>query len=129
MTDNLYFLFLDEIYSPNLNNFRKLTKKEIFAHTNHHHFGVTGAIVAASCLYDLDSKARKIKDRYFSKKENFVFHYVDILHDRGDFYELANDKNRKKSFIASLKSFVDHAEFKYICAFVDKHELIKKCWL
>lgn len=41
MTDTLYFLFLDEIYTPNLNEFRKRTKEEIFLQENHHHYTAT----------------------------------------------------------------------------------------
>ncbi|MBU1071443.1 hypothetical protein KKG65_03480 [Patescibacteria group bacterium] len=126
MTDTLYFLFLDEIYSPNLNNFRKVSRKDIFSHKNHLHFGISGVVVAASHLYDIYSKGNRIKHKYFPDNKDQIFHYVDILHNRGDFQELKNDLDKQKSFRSTLQSFVQNSNFKYSCIFVDKHELIKK---
>jgi hypothetical protein len=126
MNDIIYFLFLDEIYSPNLNDFRKLSKRAIFEHKNHRHFGVAGVIMAASSLYDFYSKSNRIKKRYFSNKDNLIFHYIDILHKRNDYLQLLTNKKLALSFTSSLESFIKDSEFKYTCVFVDKHELIKK---
>ena len=126
MTDTLYFLFLDEIYTPNLNEFRKLSKEEIFSQNHHHHFGISGTIVAGCEIYDLYSKAKQIKSKYFSKKEKLIFHYTDTLNTKDDFYELRNNKQKFQAYTDSLKSFVVNANFKFSCVFVDKHELIKK---
>lgn len=125
MVDNLYFIFLDEIYSPNLNEFRNLNKKEIFSHINHLHFGINGIIVPASYLYDLYAKANRIKNRYFPNQE-IIFHYTNTLNAKEEFFQLAKNEVQKKAYTASLRSFTINADFKFISVFVDKHELIKK---
>lgn len=126
MTDNLYFLFLDEIYSPNLNDLLKLKKKEIFSHPNHKHFGISGAIISAAHLNDLNLKARRIKNKYYPDNENIIFHYVDILHGRDSFSDLYGNEKKKISFGQSLSSLIKDLDFKYQCVFIDKHELLKK---
>lgn len=126
MIDNLYFLFLDEIYSPNLNDMLKLNKEEIFSHPNHKHFGISGVILSVSLLNELNLKSRRIKNRYYPNKNNLIFHYVDILHNRGDFSDLGKDFKKKKAFNESLSSLIENSDFKYTCVFIDKHDFIKK---
>jgi len=126
MVDNFYFLFLDEIYSPNLNEFLKFSKKEIFERPNHLHFGISGVIVPASGLSDLNFKSRRIKNKYYSEQEPLIFHYVDILNNRDFFSDLNLDQKKRKGFTDSLSSFVKNSDIKYSCAFIDKHELVKK---
>lgn len=126
MTDNLYFLFLDEIYSPNLNDMLKLDKSQIFSHEKHLHFGISGVIVSVSLLNELSLKSRRIKSRYYPNKKNLIFHYVDILHNREDFSDLGNDPKKKRGVTESLSSLIKTSDFKYTCVFVDKHEFIKQ---
>lgn len=116
MTDNLYFLFLDEIYTPNLNEFRKYSKVKIETDKYHHHFGIAGVILAASHLERLNFRSRKMKKKFYPDKEILIFHYSDIL----------NNKRKRNSFITSLTDLVKDTDFKYSCVFIDKHELIKK---
>ncbi len=125
MTDNFYFLFLDEIYTPNLNEFLSLPKDEIFNRKNHWHFGIAAVIIAANCLRDLNFKSRRIKEKFYPKINNLIFHYNDILNETGIFSDLHINLKKKKAFTSSLSSFLDNSDFKYTCAFVDKHELIK----
>lgn len=126
MTDNLFFLFLDEIYSPNLTEMLKLTKQEIFSPQNHKHFGISGAIISASHLNDFNLKARRIKNRYYPNDENIIFHYVDILHGRESFSDLPKNIKKKQSFCQSISSLIENLDFKYQCVFIDKHELAQK---
>ena len=126
MTDNLYFLFLDEIYSPNLNDMLKLKKEEIFSHSQHKHFGVSGVIVSVALLNDLNLSSRRIKNKYYQGRNNLIFHYIDILHNREDFTDLGKDSEKKKAFGESLASLIKNSDFKYTCVFIDKHEFIKK---
>lgn len=126
MIDNLYFLFLDEIYSPNLNDLLKLEKNEIFSHTHHKHFGISGVIVSASLLKDLNLKIRKIKNRYYPRINNLILHYVDILQERDDFSDLHSNQKKKLALSQSLSSLIKDFDFKYCCVFVDRHELAKK---
>ncbi len=126
MTDTLYFLFLDEIYTPNLNEFRKRTKEEIFLQEKHHHFGISGTIVAASDVYDLYSRTKKIKSKYFPDKNKLIFHYTATLNKKEDFARFKNNYQKYRAYTDSLKSFVVNSRFKFSCVFVDKHELIKK---
>lgn len=126
MNDSLYFLFLDEIYAPNLNDLRSFSKTKIFSHLNHLHFGISGVYLPASCLNDLYLASRRIKQRYYPKAKNLIFHSVDILNDRNSFADLAKNSIKSKSFKASLNSLIQNTPFHYDCVFVDKHELIKK---
>lgn len=118
-------MFLDEIYAPNLNEFRNKTRQEIFSQVKHLHFGISAVIVAGSHLYELYSKSSRIKNRYFSTQPDLIFHYVDILNTRGEYQSLSRDVVKHKAFTTSLESFVANSHFKYLSAFVDKHELIK----
>lgn len=126
MTDNLYFLFLDEIYTANLNEFRKYSKEKIMTDQYHHHFGIAGVILAASHLEKLSFRSRRIKKKFYSKKEVLIFHYIDILNTKKAFSDLKINIKKRNSFIASLVSLVRDTEFKYSCVFIDRHELIKK---
>lgn len=126
MTDNIYFLFLDELYTPNLNEFKKCSKEEIFNKENHWHFGLTGSIITASSLYNLYAKARKIKNKYYPEINNLIFHYVDTLNKKDEFSDLKIDNKKYKAYTESLINFVSNTDFKYVCSFVDKHELIKQ---
>ncbi len=126
MTDNLYFLFLDEIYAPNLNDMLKFTKEDIFNKANHLHFGISGAIVAASCLRDLFKRSEKIKNKYYKDITDLIFHYVDILNTKDVYSDLVLDQKKNKSFKTSLSSFIRDLDFKYDYVFVDKNDLIKK---
>lgn len=125
MNDNLYFLFLDEIYDPNLNSFRRLSKQEIFSHSNHLHFGMSSVYVPASCLNGLYLKSNKIKTKYYQESKGLIFHYIDILNTRDKFSDLAKNNKKSQSFRDSINNFLAQAEFKFNCIFVDKHELIK----
>lgn len=126
MTDNLYFLFLDEIYAPNLNDMLRYKKVEINSQSKHFHFGISGVTVAASCLKDFMKSSERIKHRYYPKKDNLIFHYVDILNNKDNYLDLSKNIKKKASFITSLSAFVRNSDFKYDYVFVDKHELIKK---
>lgn len=126
MFDNFYFLFLDEIYSPNLNEFLKFSKEEIFERENHLHFGISGVIIPASGLSDLNFKSRRIKIKYYSKQKTLIFHYIDILNNKDSFSDLRLDAKKKKAFTDSLSEFIKNNEFKYSAVFIDKHDLIKK---
>lgn len=126
MVDNFYFLFLDEIYSPNLNEFLKFSKKEIFERPNHLHFGISGVIIPASGLSDLNFKSRRIKNKYYPQQKTLIFHYVDILNNKWVFSDLKLNTKKKKAFTESLSSFVKNSDFKYSGVFIDKHELVKK---
>ncbi|MBL7036578.1 hypothetical protein ISR94_01845 [Candidatus Microgenomates bacterium] len=95
MTDNLYFMFLDEIYAPNLNEMLKFSKEDIFTKEKHFHFGISGVIVPSSGLYDLISRSERIKKKYYPKKNNLIFHYVDILNTRDNYSDL--NRNLKKN--------------------------------
>lgn len=126
MVDNLYFLFLDEIYTPNLNDFLKLSKDEIFNHEHHRHFGISGVIVAASSLDNLNFISRRIKNKFYPAKKALIFHYNDILNTKDNFSDLKLIPKKKNSLTTSISSFVKNTDFKYTCVFIDKHELIKK---
>lgn len=126
MTDSLYFLFLDEIYTANLNEFRKYSKEKIETDQYHHHFGIAGVIMAASHLEKLSFRSRRIKKKFYSDKETLIFHYNDILNTKEEFSNLKLDVKKHRAFITSLVSLVQDTEFKYSCVFIDKHELIKK---
>lgn len=126
MVDNLYFLYLDEIYAPNLNDMLRFNKNEIFEKNNHLHFGISGVIVASSCLYDLFVKSERIKSKYYPKSKNVIFHYVDILNSNDFYSDLNVNKKKNIAFKTSLTTFITSSEFKFDCVFVDKHELIKK---
>jgi len=126
MVDNFYFLFLDEIYSPNLNEFLKFSEKEIFERKNHLHFGISGVIIPASYLSDLNFKSRRIKNKYYPKRKSLIFHYIDILNNRDCFSDLNLDQKKKKAFTDSLSGFIKNSDFKYSCVFIDKHELVEK---
>lgn len=126
MVDNLFFLFLDEIYSPNLNEFLKSDKDKIFQQENHKHFGLSGIILAASSLGSLNFKSRRIKDKFYPKNKEIIFHYVDILHNRDAFSDLRLSSNRDRSFKDSVSDFVKDIDYKYTYVFIDKNELIKK---
>ena len=126
MVDTVYFLFLDELYTSNLNEFRKKDKKEIFEKENHWHFGLAGAILPASSLYDLYSKSRKIKNKFYPQKDNLIFHYTDTLNKKDDFSDLAVDDKKYNAYISSLSHLVINTDFKYVSCYIDKHELIKK---
>jgi len=126
VVDNFYFLFLDEIYTPNLNEFLKFSEREIFERPNHLHFGISGVIIPASGLSDLNFKSRRIKNKYYPKQKSLIFHYIDILNNRDCFSDLKLNQKKKKAFTESLSSFVKGSDFKYSCVFVDKHELVKK---
>lgn len=126
MTDSLYFLFLDEIYTANLNEFRKYSKEKIKTDQYHHHFGIAGIIMAASHLEKLSFRSRRIKKKFYLSKETLIFHYNDILNTKEEFSDLKLDMKKQRAFIASLVSLVRDTEFKYSCVFIDKHELIKK---
>lgn len=126
MIDNLYFLFLDEIYAPNLNDMLRFSKKDIFTRVNHLHFGIAGVLVPGSRLQDLVLKSAGIKRRYYPHLQTLIFHYVEILNDKGIFSDLLKNHQKKQGFTSSLSSFVKNFVFKYDCVFIDKHELIKK---
>jgi len=126
MMDNLFFLFLDEIYTPNLNEFRNISKDEIFNKPNHWHFGIAGTIFPASGIYDIYDKCRRIKNKYYPKQGNLIFHYVDTLNKKDVFSDLSKDPQKYQSYTSCLTSLVENSDFKYISSFVDKHELIKK---
>lgn len=126
MTDNLYFLYLDEIYSSNLNEMLKFTKDDIYNRKNHLHFGISGAIVAASYLYDLHIKSERIKNKFYPKSDNTIFHYVDMLNSKDFYSDLHVDTKKNTAFKSSVSDFISNAEFRYDLVFVDKHELIKK---
>lgn len=124
MTDNLYFLFLDEIYDSNLNCFRSLSKDDIHSHLNHWHFGLAGIYLPASRLNDLYIRGNRIKRRYYSG--DIIFHYVDMLNSRDIFADLKANTKKFRSLKASLNDFIKNTPFQYDCMFVDKHELVKK---
>lgn len=126
MVDNFYFLFLDEIYSPNLNEFLKFSKKDIFERENHLHFGISGVIIPASGLSDLNFKSRRIKIKYYPKQKTLIFHYIDILNNKDSFSDLKLNPKKKKAFTDSLSGFIKNNEFKYSAVFIDKHDLVKK---
>lgn len=126
MVDNLYFLFLDEIYTSNLNEFRKITREQIFQTTNHWHFGLAGTIFPATGIYQIYDKCRHIKNKYYPNKNDLVFHYVDTLNKRDNFSDLAIDDKKFSSYTSCLFNLVENLEYKYFASFVDKHELIKK---
>jgi len=126
MVDTVYFLFLDELYTSNLNEFRKINKNEIFEKEKHWHFGLAGSILPASSLYDLYSKSRRIKNKYYPQKDNLIFHYTDTLNKKDDFSDLAINNKKYLAYTSSLKQLIINTDFKYISCYIDKHELIKK---
>lgn len=126
MTDNLYFLFLDEIYAPNLNDMLRFRKDEINSQSKHFHFGISGVIVAASCLKDLMKSSERVKHKYYPKINNLIFHYVDILNNKDIYSDLFTNSKKSLSFKTSLSNFARSSDFKYDYVFVDKNELIKK---
>ena len=90
------------------------------------HFGISGTIVAASDVYELYSRAKKIKNKYFPDKNKLIFHYTETLNKKEDFARFKNNYQKYRAYTDSLKSFVVNSRFKFSCVFVDKHELIKK---
>lgn len=126
MDHNFYLLFLDEIYTPNLNDFLKFNKEEIFKRANHLHFGISGVIIAALALEYINFRSRRIKNRFYPKIKHLIFHYVDIINERDNFTDLHLNSKKKLSFTNSLESFINNCDFSYCCSFIDKHELVKK---
>lgn len=126
ITDGLYFLCVDEIYTPNINSLLRLKREEIARHTNHLHFGLGGVVIPSSIMPELNMTLRKLQKRYYSKKKNPIFHYIDILHNRNLFSDLAIDAKKRKSIIDSLKYWISQVGFRFVAAFVDNHELIKQ---
>lgn len=126
MVDNLYFLFLDEIYAPNLNDMLKFSKEEIYNRPNHLHFGISGVITTASGLKDFMLRSERIKEKFYPKIPNLIFHYVDILNRKQEYSDLLLNPKKDIAFKASLKSFVKDSDFRFDYVFIDKHELIKK---
>jgi len=126
MTENLYFIFLDEIYSPNLNELLRFSKEEIFSRKNHLHFGIAGVILPASGLRDIERKSRRIKRKFYPKNNNQIFHYVDILNKRNEYADLFKNKKKNLAFTNSLYDFIKGSEFKFFPIFVDKHKLVIK---
>lgn len=125
MTDTLFFLFLDEIYSPNLNEFKLATKKEIIESKIHRHFGLGGVIISASYLHDFYSKAKRIKNRYYPTRKNLIFHYVDMLNAKDDYSDLKVNIKKKRCFYDSVSDFIYSSSYKYVCVYIDKNELLK----
>ena len=126
MTDNLYFLFLDEIYAPNLNDMLKFSKEEIFSCPNHLHFGISGVMVGASSLKDIMLRSERIKKKFYPRIPNLIFHYVDILNKKDEYSDLKLNSKKDVGFKFSLAAFIGDSDFKFDYVFIDKHELIKK---
>lgn len=126
MVDSFYFLCIDEIYTPNLNQFLKLKKTDIFTHLNHWHFGIGGVIISAASLSELNVSLRKLQAKHYPKKISPVLHYNDILHSKDLYSDLAKDPRKKRSFTDSLCYWVNSQEYYFLASFIDSHELIKK---
>lgn len=126
MVDNFYFLFLDEIYTPNLNEFLKFSQKEILEREKHLHFGISGVIISSSGLSDLNFKSRRIKIKYYPRQKTLIFHYIDILNNKDSFSDLKLNPKKKKALADSLSEFIKNNKLKYSAVFIDKHDLIKK---
>ena len=124
MTDNLYFLFLDEIYAPNLNDMLKFSKEEIFSRPNHLHFGISEVIVGASSLKDIMLRSERIKKKFYPRIPNLIFHYVDILNRKDEYSDLKLNSKKDAGFKSSLAAFIGDSDFKFDYVFIDKHELI-----
>lgn len=124
--DNFYFLFLDEIYTPNLNEFLKFSQKEILEREKHLHFGISGVIISSSGLSDLNFKSRRIKIKYYPRQKTLIFHYIDILNNKDSFSDLKLNPKKKKALADSLSEFIKNNKLKYSAVFIDKHDLIKK---
>ncbi len=125
-TDGLYFLYVDEIYAPNVNNFLRLDRPTIFSHLNHFHFGLGGVVLPASILPGLNMSLKRLQHKFYPSQGDQIFHYVDMLHKRNLFSDLNKNKRKRTSLIDSLKYWVNQAEFKFLAAFIDNHELIKQ---
>ena len=67
MTDNFYFIFLDEIYAPNLNDMLRFGREEIFSRKAHLHFGIAGVVVPSSHFEDLTLRSEKLKKKILSR--------------------------------------------------------------
>lgn len=125
-TDSLYFLCVDEIYTPNINSLLKLDRTEIARHTNHLHFGLGGVIIPSSIMPKLNMSLRGLQRRHYPKHDHPIFHYIDMLHNKNLFSNLAVDANKRRSLIDSLKYWIKQTDFKFVAAFIDNHELIKQ---
>ena len=123
MTD-IFFQFLDEIYTPNLNEMLRLDKSSIKLHTNHKHFGLCGVTVKASELYELTRHLEKVKNKYYPKQKNLISHYVDILNTRDSFSDLAINQQKSKSIRDSLSALVRNSNYNIDYIFIDKHEFV-----
>jgi hypothetical protein len=126
MVDDFYFLCIDEIYSPNLNQLLRLEKNKVFSHTNHWHFGLGGIILSASSLADLNMSMRKLQKKYYPKASSPIFHYNDILNNKDLFSNLAVSFSKRKSFIDSLLYWIKSNDYYFLASFIDNHELVKK---
>jgi hypothetical protein len=124
--NNFYFLFLDEIYSPNLNDMLRLTKEDIFSHPSHKHFGLCGVILKSGDLYSLTKRLERFKQKYYPKQPNLISHYVDILNTRDSFSDLALDNLKSTAVHESLSSLVRDTKCAIDYIFIDKHGFAKK---
>ncbi|HSV94964.1 MAG TPA: DUF3800 domain-containing protein [Spirochaetia bacterium] len=124
--ENFYYLFLDEIYTPNLVDLKKVPRKEIALREKHHHFGIGGPIIAANALPKLNFALRKIQSNYYSRSKFPILHYVDILHTRDLYSDLAINIDKKIKFINSIEKLIANTIFDAIFTFIDKEKLILK---
>lgn len=126
MRDYFYFLYIDEIYTPNVNDLLELTRKEIIDRKYHHHFGLVGVIVPVNTLTTINFSCRRIQKRFYSQAEYPIMHYVDILNSRYLFSDLKHDINKKKRLITQLNSFIKESDFQAMFSFIDKEELLRR---
>ena len=124
--DHFYYLFLDEIYTPNLVDLRKITRREIKDREYHHHFGIGGPIIPANRLPNLNFELRRIQKKYYPKHTFPILHYIDILHERELFSDLKVDPDKKMSLFDSINHLIDETNFDAIFSFIDKENLILK---
>lgn len=124
--ENFYYLFLDEIFTPNLVDLRRVTRKEIAEREKHHHFGIGGPIIAANRLPKLNFALRKLQSKYYPKSKFPILHYVDILHCRDLYSDLAINNDKRNDLINSIENLLMKTEFDAIFTFINKEKLILK---
>ncbi len=124
--DHFYYLYLDEIYTPNLVDLKRVTKKEIKDREYHHHFGIGGPIIPANELPELNFRLKRIQKRNYPKHTFPILHYVDILHGRDLFSDLKINNDKKISLVNSVNQLIKDTSFDAIFSFVNKEKLILK---
>lgn len=125
-TDSLYFLCIDEIYTPNINSLLKLDRAEIVRHVNHLHFGLGGVVIPSVIMPKLTMALRGLQKRHYPKHIYPIFHYIDMLHNRNLFSDLAVNARKRRSLLDSLRYWIQQVDFRFVAAFIDNHELIKQ---